>query len=64
MNIIDQIIQLTNRDALPDTDTHAGWERCAAHDRLPAIHGLAVTLRRHLTLRLRDNLDDALHSPV
>ena len=46
MNIIDQIIQLTNRDVLPDTDTHA-----------------AVTLRRRLTLRLGDNLEDALRFP-
>ena len=63
MNIIDQILQLTDPEVLPDTDTHKGWERCAAYDRLPAIHGLAVTLRRRLTLRLGDNLEDALRFP-
>lgn len=60
MNIIDQILQLTDPEVLPDTDTHKSWERCAAYDRLPAIHGLAVTLRRRLMLRLGDNVDDFL----
>jgi len=64
MDIIDQILQLTNPEVLPDTDTHKGWERCAAYDRLPAIHGLAVTLRRRLMLRLGDNLEDALRFPI
>jgi len=61
MNIINQIIQLTGRDALPDTDTHAGWERCAAHDRLPAIRELAIALLRDRleTHKMSDQLQPA-----
>tara|TARA_R100000315_G_C5106445_1_gene60872 strand:+ start:54 stop:464 length:411 start_codon:yes stop_codon:yes gene_type:complete len=63
MDIIDQILRLTDPEILPDTDTNNSWSRCAAYDRLPAIHGLVVTLRRRLMLRLGDNLEDALRFP-
>ena len=51
---LEKLIRLTERRVIPDIDTHAGWEPCAAHDRLPAIRELAIAL-------LRDRLET--HKP-